>query len=214
MALPQFDNHDFRIRYYELLLEADLAGMQEIPLPAGYHYETYQPGDRDVWIDIEKSAREFSCYADGRAAWDRYFGGREEALPGRMMFVVDGEGNKLATATAYYDVTGRDTSGAGWLHWVAVRREAQGRGLSKPLITHTLAVMRQLGYLHAKIPTQTTTWLACKIYLDLGFKPIPQNAVHSRDGWRIMRRLTDHSALQAFDPADDQTVLAEDADKS
>lgn len=48
----------------------------------------------------------------------------------------------------------RNTSGAGWLHWVAIRQEYQGRGLSKPLITYVLNVMKNLGYPHAKIPTQ------------------------------------------------------------
>ena len=81
----------------------------------------------------------------------------------------------------------RDKSGSGWLHWVAVRREKQGKGLAKPLITHVLDIMRNLNYTHAKIPTQTTTWLACKVYLDLGFLPLPQNAVNSLDGWRIMK---------------------------
>ena len=48
-----------------------------------------------------------------------------------MVFVENVAGEKVATATAYEDITGRDRSGSGWLHWVAVRREYQGRGLSK-----------------------------------------------------------------------------------
>ncbi len=74
------------------------------------------------------------------------------------------DGEKIATATAYYDITGRDKSGDAWLHWVAVSKEYQGKGLSKPLISYVLNIMCKLGYTHAKIPTQTTTWLACKIY--------------------------------------------------
>lgn len=44
----------------------------------------------------------------------------------------------LATATAWYDIRKGDDGQSGWLHWVAVRRDAQGLGLSKPLITHAL----------------------------------------------------------------------------
>ena len=80
--------------------------------------------------------------------------------------------------------------------------------LAKPLIVHVLDIMRGLGYTHAKIPTQTTTWLACKVYLDLGFVPLPQNAVNSKDGWRIVKALTDHRALQAFDAASMEEILA------
>lgn len=207
MSLPILDNHDFRIRYYELLLEADIGDIPERPLPAGYSYAFYQDGDRDAWIDIEKSAREFSTVEEGERAWGRYYAGREEELKSRMVFVVNAAGEKVATATAFYDITGRDTSGSGWLHWVAVRREEQGKGLSKPLITHVLSIMRNMGQTHAKIPTQTTTWVACKVYLDLGFRPIPKNLINSRDGWRIIRRLTEHPALVTLDPASDDEIL-------
>ena len=102
------------------------------------------------------------------------------------------KGEKIATATAFYDIYGRDTSGAGWLHWVAVKREYQGRGLSKPLITYVLHIMKGLGYTYAKIPTQTNTWLACKVYLDLGFLPIKENLEHSYEGWKIIKSLTNY----------------------
>ena len=210
MSLPALDNHDARIRYYELMLEADITGMPERPLPPGYRYALYRPGDRDAWIDIERSAKEFDGEAEGLAAWQRFFEGYDDLLTRRMVFVEDAAGRKVATATAYYDITGRDTSDAGWLHWVAVRRDSQGKGLSKPLISHVLAIMRGLGQTRAKIPTQTTTWLAVKVYLDLGFRPIPKNAERCRDGWRIVRRLTDHPALADFDPAREDEILNAD----
>ena len=204
----QFDNHDERIRYYELMLERDLENLPYFPLPDGYRYAFFQPGDRERWIDIEKSAKEFASCEQGMESWNRYYGGREDELTGRMVFVEDANGRKVATATAFYDIRGIDKSGDGWLHWVAVRREYQGRGLAKPLISYVLKLMQSLGYTHAKIPTQTTTWLACKIYLDLGFRPIPENAVNSREGWRIVKALTDHEALAEFDAAAADEIIA------
>ena len=124
-----------------------------------------------------------------------------------MVFIEDKDGKKVATATAYYDITNRDKSGAGWLHWVAVRREYQGKGLSKPLILYVLEIMRKLGYTHAKIPTQTTTWVACKVYLDLGFLPLPQNAVHSKKGWEIIKALTNHIVLSSFEAAKIEDII-------
>lgn len=52
----QFDNHDNHIKYYELMLERNLNDLPHFPLPEGYRYVFYQEGDRDRWIDIEKSA--------------------------------------------------------------------------------------------------------------------------------------------------------------
>ena len=132
MALPQLDNHDGRIEFYELMLQADITGMQEIPLPEGYTYAFYQDGDRDAWIEIEKSAKEFSSYEEGLDAWQKFYASHTEELYGRMVFVVNPAGEKVATATAYYDIRGIDQSGDGWLHWVAVRRDEQGKGYRSP----------------------------------------------------------------------------------
>lgn len=205
----QFDNHDHRIQYYELLLQRN--SLEDIPcfdLPAGFRFVFYRPGDRDAWIEIEKSAKEFESFEQGMESWNRYYAGKDEELINRMVFIENDEGTKVATASAFYDIYGRDKSGAGWVHWVAVKREYQGKGLSKPLISYVLNQMRRLGYTHAKIPTQTNTWLACKIYLDFGFMPIPENALHSHTGWRIIKTLTDHPALSDFDYATREEILA------
>lgn len=209
MDLPVFDNHDARIRYQELFLERDLDRLPVCPLPEGYRFIFFRPGDRDSWIAIEQSAKEFASREDGLAAWERYYGDHEEELPRRMLFLEDIKtGEKVATATAFYDVIHGDPSGSAWLHWVAVRRDYQGRGLSKPLVARAMAVMRELGYTHAKIPTQTTSWVAVKVYLDLGFRPTSGNAETAREGWRIVRALTGHPALAAFPPAAPEEILA------
>lgn len=198
-----FDNNDKRIPHYELLLERDLDTLPSFSLPEGYRFTFYRCGDRDKWIKIEQSAREFDSSSDGVAAWNRYYGNRENELFDRMLFIENERGEKVATATAMYDVFGRDTSGSAWLHWVAVRRDYQGKGFSKPLIVEAFRVMKNLGYSHVKVPTQTNTWLAVKIYLDLGCRPIPKNAVNSAEGWRIVKTLTNHPALQSIAPVSD-----------
>ncbi|MBQ9764884.1 MAG: GNAT family N-acetyltransferase [Lachnospiraceae bacterium] len=177
------------------MLERNISDIPQYNLPAGYKFVPYSDGDRDKWIDIEMSAKEFTGYEQGLEAWNRYYANCLDILPQRMFFVENGKGEKIATATAFYDIHGRDTSGAGWLHWVAVKREYQGKGLSKPLITYVLNAMKELGYTRAKIPTQTNTWLACKVYLDLGFLPIKENLEHSYAGWRIIKDLTGHSEI-------------------
>ena len=170
-TLQMFDNHDERIWYQAVRMERPLTDIREIPLPEGYAFRNYVPGDREVWIGIELSAREFRTREEGLDAWNRYFAAEEESLRERMFFVTDRHGQCVATASAYFDIEKGDDGHTGWLHWVAVRRASQGLGLSKPLVTRVLARMRELGYEKAVVPTQTTTWLACKLYMDLGFRP-------------------------------------------
>ncbi|MBD5455217.1 MAG: GNAT family N-acetyltransferase [Lachnospiraceae bacterium] len=194
----RYDNHDERICYYELLLENTITEVRQYELPKGYRFVPYTDNDKDAWIDIEMSAKEFMNYKQGLESWNRYYAAKLDELPNRMFFIETDEGEKIATATAFYDIYGRDTSNDGWLHWVAVKREYQGNGLSKPLITYVLRQMNKLGHVHAKIPTQTNTWLACKVYMDLGFVPVAENLKHNYEGWKIVKALTKHGALEAL----------------
>ena len=203
-----FDNHDSRIRYVELEFWRDnFHNIPQYALPEGYRFSFYQPGDRDTWIDIEKSAKEFSSYEQGLESWNRYYAGKEDTLHKRMVFIETDTGEKVATATAYYDIYGHDKTGAGWLHWVAVRRDHQGRGLARPLIAHTLGLMPGLGYDHAMLSSQTNTWLACKLYLDFGFRPCEESLKENYLGWKILKAITNHPALANIPAAAEAEIL-------
>lgn len=205
-----FDNHDGRIRYVELILERpDLEGIPEPPLPDGYRFVFYQPGDREHWIAIERSAKELTSYEQGVRVWADYYAPWESCLDERMLFIENAQGEKVATATAYFDVQGHDAPSIGYLHWIAVRRDHQGRGLARPLIAHTLRRLREMGYTHTKIHTQTTTWLACKLYLDFAFRPTAESRVQSAAGWRIIKALTDHPALANVEAAAPAEILGD-----
>ena len=52
----QFDNHDERIKFYELMLEGSLKNLPQFPLPKGYRFVFFQKGDSEQWINIERSA--------------------------------------------------------------------------------------------------------------------------------------------------------------
>lgn len=197
----EFDNHDGRIRYISLFLERGLEDLPQKELPKGYRFTWYREGDRDHWIDIERSAKELESDEEGRRVWEQYYGGHEGSLQDRMIFVETLSGEKVATATAYYDPFREDPPEIGYLHWVAVKREHQGKGLSKPLVLKALHRLKELGYPCVKIHTQTTTWLACKVYLDLGCRPTRESLETAKDGWRIVKALTDHPALEGLSPA-------------
>jgi len=206
----KLDNHDSRIRYIDLLLErVNLENIPEYELPEGYRFVFYQPGDRDAWIAIEQSAKEMADYEHGVRTWQRYYGNAEDTLHNRMIFIENAQGEKVATATAYYDLNGDLPPQRGQVHWVAVRRDHQGKGLSKPLISQVLKVMKQRGHTEAMLHTQTTTWVAVKLYLNFGFRPIKENAEKNRDGWRIIKALINHPALDAFDAAAEDEIFSE-----
>ena len=195
----QFDNNDRRLKYYELIMELpEEKEIDKFELPEGYSFATYAPGDKEDWISIEWSAKEFFSYEQGVDAWNRYYAGREDILPGRMFFVVAPNGEKVATATAFFDPKNPD-DGKGWLHWVAVRREYQGKKLARPIIAKALSRLRELGHGKLYVPTQTHTWVAAKLYFDFGFRPTAENLIESEYGYRILKTLTNHPALADFE---------------
>ncbi len=190
-----------------------LESIREIPLPEGYRYVFYKNGDRDDWIEIERTAGEVCDHAHGVRTWEKYFGDYEHLLPERMIFIENEEGEKVATATAFFDNFGNDKSGAGWVHWVAVRADHQGRRLSRPLISKTLATLGLLGYSHAILHTQTTSWVACRIYLDFGFLPLPESEIESKEGWQILKTITNHPSLEKFESINEQDIFRENTAK-
>ena len=125
-------------------------------------------------------------------AWQRYYGKHEDVLPDRMFFIVGPNGKKVATATAFFD----EKLPGGWLHWVSVSRDAQGKGLSRPLIAHTLHRLQALGYKELFVPTQTTTWVAAES-CTLISASVPCRRIWKKidSGWRMLKTLTDHPAL-------------------
>lgn len=203
-----FESKDTRIKYYPLYMER--THMEDIPeykLPKGFRFVFYQPGDRDAWIDIEMSAKEAAAYEEGLNYWNEFFGGKDEELIHRMVFIENEGGEKVATATALYDVFGRDKTGAGWMHWVAIKQEYQGKKLARPLISYVLNLIKSLGYSHSQLSTQTSTWVACRLYLDYGFRPLFGYDKHGDIGWRIMKTLTNHPALIEYEEVPMEEIL-------
>lgn len=209
----QLKTMDRRIRSIRLELERDdLENLPEYALPEGYRFVFWQPGDERAWVDIEKSAGEFTTDEKGFAKWNQYFAPHADELDHRMVFIEDAQGRKVATATAYFDVRGVDDRSVGYLHWVAVSSEAQGKGLSKPLVYHVLSLLRAMGHTHTKIMTQTTSWVAVGIYMSFGFRPEKDNAVEAAEGWQIIRTLKDIPGLEAYEKLPLERCFVEQAE--
>jgi GNAT superfamily N-acetyltransferase len=139
------------------------------PLPEGYSFALFEPGDEAEWAKIEASVLEFDDPIEALLYFqaDRMPYLRE--LTRRCLFIVSPAGEKVATATAWWNYTGvrRDP----WLHWVAVKPEYQGRGLGKAVVAEGISLIQAIEgdrdiYLH----TQTWSHKAVEIYRNAGFE--------------------------------------------
>ena len=191
---------DNTIRYYELLMKYDdTSNYKEYDLPEGFHYEYFKPGDEEEWVNIHIESGEFTSYEKGLKHFHDFYDYFIDELPKRCIFIVDSKTNeKVATAT----ISLLETPEYGYraaVDWVAIKRSYQGRKLAKPLITKFVEMANNLGHKEIILHTQTTTWLAAKLYLDYGFDILNEE---EKEGWSILKTITSHEKLENYRPSD------------
>lgn len=185
---------DNTIKYYELIMKyEDTDYYDKYFLPDGYHYEFYKDGDIDDWINIHLESGEFTSVSRGYEIFHDFYDSFIGDLDKRCVFVVDDKsGEKIGTATvsllkkAEYDCFAA-------VDWVAIKKNYQGKGLARPLISEVLTIAKKNLHKQIILHTQTTTWLAAKLYLDFGFIPVNLEEVV---GWGILKELTNHDSLK------------------
>ena len=179
---------DHTIPYIGLAMRLEsLSDLAEFILPEQYGWRFFRPGDVAEWARIEISAGEFKAEEQAVAGFRKYFP-VDDGLDRRMLFLTDG-GAPFATAAAWYDDDGGPEGTVGRLHWVGIDEAHQRRGLSYPLVSLTLRVMRELGHTSAFLTTQTTSWPAIKVYRRFGFAPMIRQEAEI-EGWRIVSEKT------------------------
>ena len=185
---------DKTLKYYPLLMKYDNTNVfKDFSLPGGYRFKFFQPGDEQDWIDIHISSGEFTDEELASVHFHEYYDDFIDELSNRCVFIVDSNtGEKVGTATIsrYYDEQyGYDAT----VDWVAIKKEHQGKGLAKPLISKLMKIASDNGHSRLLLHTQTHTWLAAKLYLDFGFEPVIEEEIM---GWRILNTIINHDKLQ------------------
>lgn len=155
----------------ETLNEAALAD-----IPAGFHIRTCRKDELDIWkaihFDTEAAAREFKPFMD--EYFEKVYAPEADKFWDNCMFICNDADEPVGTCfawTAYGKVT--------TIHWYKIRREYEGRGLGRALLSH---VMRSLNadeypvFLH----THPACCRAMKLYADFGFSLITDPEVGYR----------------------------------
>lgn len=195
---------DNTIKYYELLMcYNDTSKFIDYKLPSGYHYEFYKKGDETDWVDIHISSGEFTSLEKGLQYFHDFYDSFIDKLDKRCIFIVDNNTNeKVGTATVSL-LQNKEYGYESAIDWLAIKKEYQGKKLSRPLISKFISLSNKLGHNKIILHTQTTTPLAAKLYLDAGFEPLN---VTAETGWKILKRLTNHEKLKDFYNATDEEM--------
>lgn len=192
--MKSFDN---TIKYYELLMfYEDTSIYKKYLLPKGFHFEFYRSGDMNDWINIHIESGEFCAVEEGIMIFHKFYDSFIYDLGKRCIFIVDDKTNeKVATATL--SLLSKEEYGYnGAVDWVAIKRNYQGKKLSRPLISKIIEIANKLSHNGIILHTQTTTWLAAKLYLDFGFKILNKE---EKIGWSILNTLINHPKLSEYE---------------
>lgn len=199
------DSIDNTIEYHELIMGLDnLDFDKEYELPSGYSFEFWENDeDLESWLNIHIETGEFNNREMAKNIFHDFYDAFASELTKRCFFIVNERGEKIATST----ISPADENGYKCvIDWFGVAKSYQGKGLSKPLLLKTLQTAKKLGYDKILLHTQTTTWLAAKIYLDFGFKPIN---TEDEVGWKILKTLTNHPVLKDVKPINKKEIYSE-----
>ena len=199
---------DKTVKFFDLfMLHHNLDEVKERALPKGFSYRFFNGSEEDKqhWIEIEVSSGDVKSRQEAEEGFQTYYADYFDELPKRCIFLLNSQGEPVGTATAFFLVENQPglpevssnpesipNGVTGHLHWVAIKEEFKGKGLSKPLITKAMNRMRELGHHKAFLHSQTPSWLACKIYLDLGWEPFRfvHSEQHFKKGWKIVGEKT------------------------
>lgn len=197
--------YDNRIKYIELLMKYDnISDYKKYELPEGFHYEFFKPGDEEEWVNIHIESGEFTSVEMGLKHFHDFYDSFIDELSKRCVFIVDSRtGEKVGTATisllnepeyGYNDA----------VDWVAIKKRYQGKHLAKPLISKFMEIANDVGHSKLILHTQTTTWLAGKLYLDYGYEILNKE---EHLGWSILKTLTKHPKLSEYDTLSQEEIL-------
>jgi len=147
-----------------------LAEVPRHPLPHGFLVRYYTPGDADTWTKIHNETGSYGPVAP--TLFTDQFGADDEALAARQCFIVDDQGNAVATATAWFNDPAHGVPG-GRIHWVAVVPAVQRRGIASALLGILCDRFEALGETTAYLTTDSHNTRAIALYQRLGFQIVP-----------------------------------------
>lgn len=138
-----------------------------ISLPEGFTVRTYRSGDEIAWAEIETLVLEFDSVQQALDCHKGYLTNIDE-LNKRQCFAVSPNGIVAATATAWWTQTQKGAIPV--VHALGCRPESQGKGLGKAVATKMLESFYEFEQeKEVWLDTQTWSYKAIGLYLDLGF---------------------------------------------
>jgi GNAT superfamily N-acetyltransferase len=165
-----------------MMVRQHLHDLPSFDAPEPYRIRWYTEGDEDRWIALKAVSDMYHTAPDG--FFEQIYGAHRDLLARRQAFLCDGQGAVIGTVTAWFEEMGGTRHGK--VNWMLLAPQAQGAGLSKPLLSVCCARLAELGYTDAVLYTLTARVPALNLYRGFGFVPLIR---HEEDlsAWESVR---------------------------
>ena len=151
----------------------------DYPLPEGFKYALYKDGDETSWAKLEASVEEFDSEFAALLRFKEEFLPYKDELYRRCLFIENEQGEKVATANAWWSYI--DDGRHPWLHWVSVAPEYQGLGLGKAITSRVTQLLLEIeGDVDFFLSTQTWSYKAINIYKQFGYEPCKEKPLYGK----------------------------------
>ena len=173
------------------LERAALAG-----IPDGYAIRNCRPDELELWyrfpFDNEEDRRKYRSYME--LYFENVYWEREAEFWDRCLFICDREDRPVGTCFAW-----RAYDSVTTIHWFKVRKELEGRGLGRALLSYVMGLISEGDY-PVYLHTQPGSYRAIKLYSDFGFKFLTDEAVgyRSNDLRRALSYLREKMEPEAY----------------
>ena len=173
--------------YSVRMIRENMANIPHFPIPEGFAIRNYRRNEGHIWTRIQKAAEPYIDIDDG--LFMREFRRDLLAMEDRSFYLTTDTGEEIGTITAWWQ-----DDGWGQIHWVAIHRDYQGRGLSKPMMSVAMTRLKQ-SHERCFLDTSTGRIPAVKLYLDFGFIP-DHSRENSREAWAEIASILEHPTLE------------------
>ncbi|MCW8130582.1 MAG: GNAT family N-acetyltransferase [Planctomycetota bacterium] len=162
-----------------LMLRPTLDGLPPLQWPAGYAVRSFKEGDQAAWNAMMDAAFD---RAPGTTDFDQVMKADAAFRPERVL-MVEKNGEAAATASAWH----RPAYGTacGYVHWVGTHPAHRGKRLGYWASLAALNVMKSEGRGRAVLHTDDFRLPALRIYLEMGFVPLIDDASQPQR-WRAV----------------------------
>lgn len=168
---------------------------EEMTLPEGYSFSHFsfarEKEDIHDWNECIRTWDESDITEEQRFKQEIY--DFKDIVPERDVWFLDYKGEHVGTATSFVI----SETGAGDMHWVGIKKEFRGKGLSKYLCYIIEKTLRERGVAFISLTTGEGRPAAVKSYLTAGYMPV-EYAEGMRERWEKLLVKYDIDHIQMY----------------